>query len=161
MDDFNSEQKSKLKKALDELVLRVEEKASEAVIEGSIDREELKPILDFMRFSIIQLMENLGLFLSEYLEDVSKSYIQIGAKKISISITSLVMLFSFILFGGIMICFLAVGLALYIGQLFGQNYFGFFVVGFIVFLLALLVYGFKNKLIKQPLEKAILSQWME
>ena len=161
MSTLSEEQKSKLHELMTTAVAMAEEKASEMVVDGAIKREEIKPMIDFVKFSLIHLMENLGLFLSEYLEDVSTKYARIGANKVSRSLTSVVLVFSYIFFGGIAVCFFAVGGALLLGNLLGSASAGFFAVGALVVVMAITFYALRKKLVQKPLESVLIHQWVQ
>lgn len=51
-----------------------------------------------------------------------------------------------------------IGLALWIGEVLGYSYYGFFVVAAFYLLLALLIYWFRNQWIKNPVSNFIISQ---
>ena len=51
-----------------------------------------------------------------------------------------------------------IGLALWIGEVLGYSYCGFFVVAAFYLLLALLIYWFRNQWIKNPVSNFIISQ---
>ncbi len=50
------------------------------------------------------------------------------------------------------------GVALWIGELLGKSYYGFFVVAAFYFLVAIIVYSFRNQWIKSPLNNSIIAQ---
>lgn len=51
-----------------------------------------------------------------------------------------------------------IGLALWIGELLGNSYYGFFVIAAVYLFMALIVYFFRNQLIKNPVSNLIISQ---
>jgi hypothetical protein len=68
---------------------------------------------------------------------------------IKIVITIVVVLFSLMI---------NIGLALWIGEALGSSYYGFFVVAAFYLALALIIYGFRNQWIKNPVSNFIISQ---
>ena len=52
------------------------------------------------------------------------------------------------------------GLALWLGNLFGENYLGFFVVAAFYVLIAIILFIFRNKWIKKPLNDSIINQML-
>jgi hypothetical protein len=55
---------------------------------------------------------------------------------------------------------LNVGLALWIGEMLGKNYLGFFVIGGFYILLAVLIHFFKDSWIKEPVSKMIIKKML-
>lgn len=51
-----------------------------------------------------------------------------------------------------------IGLAFYLGDYFGKNYYGFFVIALFYFFLGIIVYIFRNQWIKHPVSNFIISQ---
>jgi hypothetical protein len=54
-----------------------------------------------------------------------------------------------------------IGIALWIGKLLGNSFYGFYVVGLFYTIVALLLYTFKNSWIKGPLHNSLISQMMK
>ena len=54
-----------------------------------------------------------------------------------------------------------IGLGLWIGELIGKSYFGFFIVAGFYVILAIIVYMFKNQLIKSPVNDLMISLLMK
>lgn len=54
-----------------------------------------------------------------------------------------------------------IGLALWLGSLLGQTYYGFFVVALTYALLALLLHFFKSVWIKSPINNALIDQMLK
>jgi len=52
------------------------------------------------------------------------------------------------------------GLALWLGNLLGENYLGFFVVAAFYVLIAIILFIFRNKWIKKPLNDSIINQML-
>ena len=51
-----------------------------------------------------------------------------------------------------------IGFALYLGEYFGKNYYGFFVIAFFYIFLGIIIYLFRNQWIKKPVSNFIISQ---
>lgn len=56
---------------------------------------------------------------------------------------------------------LNIGIALWIGELIGKSYYGFFAVSGFYALLALIFYVFRKQLVKDPLHNSIIEQVLE
>ncbi len=54
-----------------------------------------------------------------------------------------------------------IGLSLWIGELVGKLYLGFFIVGIIYLLVALLLYSFKDKWIKMPVSNFMIVKMLK
>lgn len=53
---------------------------------------------------------------------------------------------------------LSIGLALWIGKLLGDSFYGFFVIGGLYSILTVALYLFRNELIKYPVSNSIIKQ---
>ena len=53
---------------------------------------------------------------------------------------------------------ITIGLALWIGKLLGEYYFGFFIMAGTYAIIGSLIYSFKNKWIKEPVRNALIIQ---
>jgi hypothetical protein len=53
---------------------------------------------------------------------------------------------------------LNIGLALWIGKLLGESYYGFFVIASFYFIIGILIYTFRNNWIKKPVSNFIISK---
>jgi len=56
---------------------------------------------------------------------------------------------------------LNIGVALWIGELFGKSYYGFFAVSGFYGILALIFFIFRKQLVKDPLNNSIIEQVLE
>ncbi|MCY7408911.1 MAG: hypothetical protein LH473_01435 [Chitinophagales bacterium] len=56
---------------------------------------------------------------------------------------------------------LNIGLALWIGELLGKSYFGFFIVAAFYSVVALILFFFKQRLIKTPINNSIITQFLK
>ncbi|MBK5286810.1 MAG: hypothetical protein JJE25_15575 [Bacteroidia bacterium] len=54
-----------------------------------------------------------------------------------------------------------IGIALWLGELLGKSYFGFFIVGGFYALLAILLHAFRHEWIKYPISNTIISQMLK
>ena len=54
-----------------------------------------------------------------------------------------------------------IGIALYLGELLGKTYYGFFVSAGFHLLVAALLYVFRNQWIKEPVSNAVISQMLK
>jgi hypothetical protein len=59
------------------------------------------------------------------------------------------------------ILILNIGLALWLGKLAGENYYGFFIVAGVHLIIGLLVYTFRNSWIKIPITNKIIAKMMQ
>lgn len=75
--------------------------------------------------------------------------------------TSLVSRLSVILFISMFTLILNIGIALYLGELLGKSYYGFFIVAAFYLLAAIVFYFFMHKWIKKPLSNLIISQALQ
>jgi phosphoglycerol transferase MdoB-like AlkP superfamily enzyme len=51
-----------------------------------------------------------------------------------------------------------IGIALWIGELLGRSYYGFFIMGGFYFLVAILLYRFRHQWIKTPVSNSLITQ---
>ena len=54
-----------------------------------------------------------------------------------------------------------IGLALWIGELLGKTYYGFFVIGGLYAFIAMVVYACRNKWIKQPVSNSMINKMLQ
>jgi hypothetical protein len=54
-----------------------------------------------------------------------------------------------------------IGVALWLGELLGKSYYGFFVVAGFYLVLSILLYAFRHQWIKQPLSDTLISQMLK
>ncbi len=59
------------------------------------------------------------------------------------------------------IFFLTIGLSLWIGELLGKSYYGFFVIAAVYFLISVLLYYYKNRWIKMPISNYIIVKMLK
>ncbi len=75
--------------------------------------------------------------------------------------SSLVSWLIVVIFAVLFFLILNIGIALWIGELLGKSYYGFFVVAGFYGLLALIFGIFRKKLIKNPVNNSIIDQVLE
>lgn len=51
-----------------------------------------------------------------------------------------------------------IGIALWLGEMLGKTYYGFFIIGAFYFLVIIILYVFRNPWIKYPISNSIISQ---
>jgi len=67
----------------------------------------------------------------------------------------------FIFLGLIIFFLLSIGLSVWIGEMTGEMYYGFFIVAAIYVLLSVVLYFFRDTLIKKPINDSIIIQLLE
>ena len=100
--------------------------------------------------------------LFEKAEDYSKTSVELlKLKAIDISanvVSSLVIKLVLFVVAVMLIFIVTVGLALGIGALLGKSYYGFFIISGCYLIIFLLMYAFRNTIIKQPIQNNIIDQ---
>jgi Putative Actinobacterial Holin-X, holin superfamily III len=81
-----------------------------------------------------------------------------AAGKISETVSSLICIIAIALFTGVAITILSIGIAIWIGSTIGDFSYGFFIVGGFYALAGLLLYLFRKKWIKIPLNNLIIDK---
>ena len=76
-------------------------------------------------------------------------------------VTSLVSRLSVILMISIFALVLNIGIALYLGELLGKSYFGFFIVAGFYLVAGIVLHFFLHKWIKKPLSELIITQALQ
>jgi len=105
----------------------------------------------------------------ESLIDRVKSYVEtridlLRLKAIDKSSSFLSLLISMIiviLIGFIFIMMLSIGVALLIGHLLGNTYYGFFIVAGFYLVVALLIFSFRKKWLKEPIANSMIKNLMD
>jgi len=100
--------------------------------------------------------------LAECAEQYGKTSIELyrlkAIDKSADVVSSLAAKLAVIVFFTLFFLILNIGIALWIGDLLGKTYFGFFIVaGFYAFV-GVILYGFRNKWIKTPVRNSIITQ---
>ena len=98
-------------------------------------------------------------------EDYSKTTLELlQLKTIDKSadvISTLVAQVTTIIAAALAILIFNIGIALYIGELLGNSFYGFFMVGTFYAIVAIILHLFKNAWIKKPLNNSIITQMMK
>ena len=76
---------------------------------------------------------------------------------VSTLITSIILLIIFFI---IILC-LSIGLSLFLGDLLGKSYYGFFIVGGVYFIIGLIIYYTRDKCIKTPVSDRLIKDLMD
>jgi len=100
------------------------------------------------------LFEKAGEYAETHIALLKLKAIDKGAEVIASLVTRLVVLFFLITF----IVILNIGLALWIGALLGEAFYGFFAIAGFYGVIALLVYSFRNKWLKTPVNDLIVRK---
>ena len=61
----------------------------------------------------------------------------------------------------IVFTFINIGLSLWIGEMIGKSYYGFFIIAGDNFIIAILLYSYKNQLIKIPVSNTIITKLLK
>ncbi|HLF45652.1 MAG TPA: hypothetical protein VI548_04470 [Chitinophagaceae bacterium] len=76
-------------------------------------------------------------------------------------VTSLVTRISVILMLSLFLLIINIGIALYLGDLLGKTYYGFFIVAVFYLVLGFVFYSFLHQWIKKPLSELIIKQALQ
>jgi phosphoglycerol transferase MdoB-like AlkP superfamily enzyme len=103
--------------------------------------------------------------LFEKSEDYSKTTIELlklnAIDKSADVISSLAAQLTIFIVAALFTLIINIGIALWIGELVGKSYFGFFIVAGFYALVAILLYAFRNQWIKSPLMNSIIIQLLK
>ncbi|MBS1749188.1 MAG: hypothetical protein JST63_04745 [Bacteroidetes bacterium] len=108
--------------------------------------------------SILENIESLIDDTGKYIEAKTELWKLKTVDKLSDSVSSIASQVIFLFIISIVIMSLNVGLAIMIGSWLGQIYFGFFVIAGFYTLIGLILYVFRNKIIKTPLYNNIINK---
>jgi phosphoglycerol transferase MdoB-like AlkP superfamily enzyme len=86
------------------------------------------------------------------LQAIDKSADVVSSLAVRLAIFMVVVLFTLII---------NIGIALWIGELLGKSYYGFFIVAGFCVLIAILLYSFRNQWIKEPLSNSIITKLLK
>lgn len=103
------------------------------------------------------LLEKVEVYIKINIELLKLKAIKLAASTIS-SIASSIVLILIIVLSATTI---NIGLALWIGKLFGDSFYGFFILGAFYALLAILLYLFRKRLIQYPISNSIIKQMLK
>jgi phosphoglycerol transferase MdoB-like AlkP superfamily enzyme len=103
--------------------------------------------------------------LFQRVEDYSKTIIELGklhaVDKSADMASSLVSRLAVFLIVALSVFIISIGIALWIGNVLHNSFYGFFIVGGFYALVALLLYTFRNQWIKYPVSNSIISQMLK
>lgn len=103
--------------------------------------------------------------LFEKVEDYSRTSIELfklnTIDKSADLVSSLATKTVIFIFVAMFILSINIGLALWLGEVLGKSYYGFFVVGGIYALIAIPVYVFRHQWIKEPVNNAVITKMMQ
>jgi hypothetical protein len=103
--------------------------------------------------------------LFERAEDYSKTTVELfklkAINKSSDVISSLVSRFAILLVITLFVLIISVGIALYLGEVLGKSYYGFFIIGTFYALIAILLHVFRYQWIKYPVSNSIIKQLLK
>lgn len=81
--------------------------------------------------------------------------------KLSVVIASLASRFVLLVLFSIFFLMVNIGLAIWLGQVMGQVYYGFFLIAGVYALLAMILFMFRDSIIKNPIINSIISQFLK
>ena len=103
--------------------------------------------------------------LFEKTEEYSKTSLELAKLKTLETttkvVTSLISRLSVVVMLGLFVLTLNIGIALWLGELLGRNYYGFFIVSAFYMLLGLLLHFFLHHWIKKPVGNLIITQALQ
>ncbi len=103
--------------------------------------------------------------LFERAEEYSKTSVELyklkAIDKSADVVSSLVSRLAIFLIGALFVIIANIGIALWIGELLGKSYYGFFVIAGCYALIAILLSVFRHQWIKTPISNAIISQMLK
>jgi hypothetical protein len=104
-----------------------------------------------------ELLEGIESYLKTTYELSKLKLLEATANVISALVARLIVVLMFSLF----ILVLNIGIALWLGDILGKSYYGFFVVAGLYFIAGLLFNIFRNSWIKKPLSDSIIKQTLK
>ncbi|MEO9210068.1 MAG: phage holin family protein [Ginsengibacter sp.] len=106
-------------------------------------------------------IEDLVEKFKDYLETRIDLFRLKGIRKVSrIASTLVTSIILLIIFFIIILC-LSIGLSLYLGDVLGKSYYGFFIVGGVYFIIGLIIYYTRNKCITTPISDRLIKELMD
>jgi len=100
--------------------------------------------------------------LLEKAETYAKTNVELfklkAADKLAVVIASLISRFVLIVFFSFFFLMMNVGLAIWLGESMGHIYYGFFIVAGLYALITIILFAFRNPIIKNPIINSIISQ---
>ena len=118
-----------------------------------------------MKYSNNNIMEDPASLIGTLLEK-TEHYIKSGAELYKLKaidksadlVSTLTARLALIVFLILVFLMLSVGVALLIGEILGKTYYGFFIVSGFYLLVGIVLYYFRNTLLKTPLRNSIVTQ---
>jgi hypothetical protein len=107
--------------------------------------------------SVETLINKTGEYLETKLELTKLKAINTSSDVLSTMVYWIVKILIIFLFIG----FVSVGLAIWIGQTFGEYYYGFIIVGGFYLIVLLLIYAQRKKWIKGPVANSLVNKMLE
>ena len=103
--------------------------------------------------------------LFERAEDYSKTTIELfklnAIDKSADVVSSLISRLAILAVVTLLVLITSIGVALWLGELLGKSYYGFFIIGGLYGILALLLHVFRHPWVKSPLNNSIIHQWLK
>lgn len=103
--------------------------------------------------------------LFEKAENYSKTTIELfklnAIDKSADVVSSLVSRLAILMVVTLFILIINIGIALWLGDLLGKSYYGFFIVGAFYALIAILLHAYRHEWIKNPVSNTIISQMLK
>ena len=103
--------------------------------------------------------------LFERAEDYSKTTVELfklkAINKSSDVISSLVSRLAVLMVVAFFILIVSIGVALFLGELLGKSYYGFFIIGILYALIAILLHVFRHQWVKYPISNSIIKQLLK
>ncbi len=130
-----------------EVVQKIIEEGKEVV-------ENTKEVIEGRKELIEELFEKTEEYLKTNLELLKFK----TADKMAGIISNLVSQIAIVLLGFIFFLMLNIGIAMWLGKVMGESYYGFMVLAAFYLLLTIIVVAFRNSLIKHPISHSIISQ---
>jgi hypothetical protein len=105
----------------------------------------------------------------ETLIDRAKSYAETrlhilrlkGIDKLSAIISLIVSMIAVLLISFIFVMFLSIGIAIYLGELLGNYYFGFLIMAAFYLITGLLLFKFRDKWLKAPIVNSLIKSLLD
>ncbi len=105
----------------------------------------------------------------ESLIDRAKSYAEArldilrlkGIDKLSAIISLIVSMIAVLLISFIFVMFLSIGIAIYLGELLGNYYFGFLIMAAFYLITGLLLFKFRDKWLKAPIVNSLIKSLLD
>jgi len=98
-------------------------------------------------------------------EDYGKTTIELfklnAIDKSADVVSSLVSRLAILMVVALFVLIISIGIALWVGELCGKSYYGFFIIGGLYALTAILLYAFRHPWLKYPVNNSIIAQMLK